>query len=94
LPRDHSQLQTQTPDLDSLHKNAMAEDQDHDADQDVTPSHTTLYRHAKDFALGEHPLAKYAPPVLLLLDALLCSLIISKVSCKLRPYVIEYNANT
>lgn len=50
------------------------------ASQDQTPRYIALYRQAKNFAMGEHPLAKYGSPVLLLLDALLCSLIISKVS--------------
>jgi hypothetical protein len=52
------------------------------ASQDQTPRHVALYRQAKNFAMGEHPLSKYGSPVLLLLDALLCSLIISKVACK------------
>ncbi len=39
------------------------------------------YRLARDFALGVHPLSKYAVPLLLLVDALLTSLIISKVAC-------------
>ena len=33
--------------------------------------------------MGEHPLSKYVPPLLLLVDALLTSLIISNVACKL-----------
>jgi len=53
------------------------------------PNHVTLYREIKSFALGEHPWAKFASPVLLLLDALLCSLIISKVSCKPAPVYVK-----
>jgi alpha-1,3-mannosyltransferase len=44
--------------------------------------HVALYRQVKSLALGEHPLSKYVPPLLLLADALLTSLIISKVACK------------
>jgi hypothetical protein len=43
----------------------------------------TAYQQLKDFALGVHPLSKYASPLLLLADALLTSAIIYKVSCKL-----------
>jgi alpha-1,3-mannosyltransferase len=46
------------------------------------PRHVAYYRQARDFALGVHPLSKYGPPLLLFFDALLCSLIISKVACK------------
>jgi alpha-1,3-mannosyltransferase len=46
------------------------------------PKHLAYYLQAKDLALGIHPLSKYVPPLLLFLDALLCSLIISKVACK------------
>ncbi|KAL2070736.1 hypothetical protein VTL71DRAFT_13762 [Oculimacula yallundae] len=37
-------------------------------------------RQAKDLAMGVHPLSKYVPPLLLLADAVLTSLIIYKVS--------------
>jgi hypothetical protein len=47
------------------------------------PWYTDLPRQAKRLALGEHQLSKYIPPALLLCDALLCSLIISKVACRL-----------
>jgi hypothetical protein len=47
------------------------------------PWYTDLRRQAKRLAIGEHQLSKYIPPALLLCDALLCSLIISKVPCKL-----------
>ena len=46
------------------------------------PWHIVLYRQVKSLAIGEHPLSKYVPPLLLLVDALLTSLIISKVACK------------
>ena len=51
------------------------------------PRHVAYYRQAKDFALGVHPLSKYGPPLLLVFDALLCSLIISKVSCKFSFFI-------
>ena len=41
-----------------------------------------LYRQAVSLAMGEHYLSKYVPPLLLLCDALLCSLIISRITCK------------
>ncbi|KAH8596126.1 glycosyltransferase family 58 protein [Bisporella sp. PMI_857] len=49
------------------------------ADTEIPP-HVALLRQAKKLALGEHPLAKYIPPLLLLADAFLSSLIISYVS--------------
>jgi hypothetical protein len=42
----------------------------------------SAYRQLKEFALGVHPLSKYASPLLLFADALLTSAIIYKVSCK------------
>lgn len=40
-------------------------------------------RQLKDLAMGEHPLfSRWVPPLLLLADALLTSVIISKVSCE------------
>ncbi|RDL39962.1 uncharacterized protein BP5553_04302 [Venustampulla echinocandica] len=48
--------------------------------ENETPRHVVVLRRLKDFALGAHPLSKYGAPLLLLLDALLCSLIISKVA--------------
>jgi alpha-1,3-mannosyltransferase len=53
------------------------------ADKPISPRQVGLYQQAKKLALGHHPLAKYVPPILLMLDALLCSLIISNVACKL-----------
>lgn len=38
---------------------------------------------AKEIAVGRHPMAIFIPPLLLLLDAGLCVLIIWKVPCKL-----------
>ena len=52
------------------------------ADREEPPRYILLLRQAKRLALGEHPLAKYVPPLLLLADALLTSLIISKVACR------------
>lgn len=46
-----------------------------------------LYHHVKNLALGAHPLAKYIPPLFLLIDSILCSLIISYVPCKLNDRV-------
>jgi alpha-1,3-mannosyltransferase len=48
----------------------------------VSPWHKDLLGQAKRLAHGDHPLAKYIPPALLLVDTLLCSLIISKVACR------------
>jgi len=44
--------------------------------------HVSYLRQAKDLSMGVHPLSKYVPPLLLLADAFLTSLIIYKVSCK------------
>ena len=52
------------------------------ANQQVQPRYIAIFRQAKNLAMGEHPLSKYVPPLLLLADALLTSLIISKVACK------------
>lgn len=46
------------------------------------PWYTDLPGQAKQLALGEHYLSRYIPLLLLLCDALLCTLIISKVACK------------
>ena len=46
------------------------------------PLYKSLYLQAKQFAMGEHPLAKYVPPLLVTVDALACSFIISYVACK------------
>lgn len=46
------------------------------------PLYLVAYQQAKQFALSKHPLSKYGSPLLLLADALLTSLIISKISCK------------
>ncbi|CZS89168.1 related to mannosyltransferase [Rhynchosporium agropyri] len=40
----------------------------------------SYYQQAKDLAMGVHPLSKYVPPLLLIADAFLTSLIIYKVS--------------
>ncbi|PMD35860.1 glycosyltransferase family 58 protein [Hyaloscypha variabilis F] len=51
------------------------------AEEKIEPPRRLLYyRQARDFALGQHPLSKYGPPLLLLFDALLTSIIISKVA--------------
>jgi len=56
------------------------------------PIGVVLYHHAKNLAMGNHPLAKYVPALLLLVDSVLCSLIISYVPCKLeRPPPISPN---
>jgi hypothetical protein len=49
--------------------------------EETVPRHVAIYKEAKKLAMGDHPLAKFVPPVLLLMDALLCSFIISKVPC-------------
>lgn len=49
--------------------------------QEQPPRHTSYVRQARDFAMGTHPLAKHTPPLLLLADAILTSLIIWKVPC-------------
>ncbi|KAF4636277.1 hypothetical protein G7Y89_g1808 [Cudoniella acicularis] len=50
------------------------------AKDEEPPRHIALYRQVRDFAMFAHPLSKYGPPALLFVDALLCSLIIYKVS--------------
>lgn len=45
------------------------------------PRHVSLYQQAKELAMGHGPLAKFVPPALLALDAVLCSLIISRIPC-------------
>jgi len=58
------------------------------ADNKKENGYTALVKQVKDVALGTHPLSKFVPPALLLVDALLCSLIISRVSCESLPYPI------
>jgi alpha-1,3-mannosyltransferase len=53
--------------------------------------HVVYIRQARDIALGVHPLSRFGPPLLLLADALLTSLIISKVACKSLPYPLSLN---
>lgn len=49
---------------------------------DGKPSVLSNYvRQTQRLAMGDHPLAKYVPPLLLVLDAVLTNLIISKVAC-------------
>jgi hypothetical protein len=59
------------------------------ASKETVPWHNDLLGQAKHLAHGDHPLSKYIPPALLLCDALLCSLIISKVECKLLVEVMS-----
>lgn len=77
-PRDtlHSSFGISASTIGLCRKNKMA-------DKQQPPRYVALYRQANDLAMGEHPLSKYVPPLLLLADALLTSLIISKVACKL-----------
>jgi len=65
----------------------LSQQVDRMADGSEPPKHVVLFRQAKDLAMGVHPLSKYVPSFLLLLDALLCSLIISKVACKSPPFL-------
>ncbi|KAE8447720.1 hypothetical protein EG329_010527 [Mollisiaceae sp. DMI_Dod_QoI] len=51
-----------------------------DTNEAEPPRHVDYLRQAKHFAMGEHPLSKYVPPLLLLADALLTSYVIFKVS--------------
>lgn len=54
------------------------------AEESIPPvRHISYLRQAKDLAMGIHPLSKYVPPLLLIADAFLTSLIIYKVSCTL-----------
>lgn len=46
------------------------------------PLYLQLLRFAQDVATGRHWLSKLIPPVLILLDAALCMLVIAKVACK------------
>lgn len=56
------------------------------------PTHVSYLRQAKDLAIGVHPWSKYVPPLLLLADALLTSLIIYKVACK--PLNVLYTSTS
>lgn len=49
------------------------------------PMQAGYVRQARDIALGVHPWSRFGPPLLLLADAMLTSLIISKVACKSLP---------
>ena len=55
------------------------------ADNKRGSGYGALVKQAKGVAMGTHPLSKYVPAALLLVDALLCSLIISRVSCESFP---------
>lgn len=47
-------------------------------------------RQLKDLAMGEHPLARYVPPLLLLADAVLSGLVIWKISCEFPLYFSRF----
>lgn len=57
------------------------------------PRHVYYYHQAKDLALGVHPLSHHIPPLFLLFDALLTSLVICKVPCESRPHSLQYPPN-
>lgn len=46
------------------------------------PVYLQALRFAQDVATGRHWLSKLIPPLLLLLDAALCMVVISKVACE------------
>lgn len=46
------------------------------------PLYLQAFRFAQDVATGRHWLSRLIPPVLILLDAALCVLVIAKVACK------------
>ncbi|RFU32080.1 hypothetical protein B7463_g4279, partial [Scytalidium lignicola] len=50
------------------------------AQNKAPPLYMTVYNQVIDFAMSRHPLSKYAPLLLLLVEALLCSLVISFVA--------------
>jgi alpha-1,3-mannosyltransferase len=54
------------------------------------PVHVSYIRQARDIALGVHPWSRFGPPLLLLADAVLTTLIISKVACKFLPYPLFF----
>jgi hypothetical protein len=62
-------------------------------EENVVPPHVDYIRQARAFAMGEHPLSKYVPPLLLLLDALLTSAIISKVACKFPSFLLTHKGS-
>lgn len=51
-----------------------------------SPGQVGYMRQVMDLAMGEHPLSRYMPPLLLLADALLTSAVIFKVSCELSTF--------
>lgn len=53
------------------------------AKENEPPRQVGYLRQVKQLAMGEHPLSRFVPPLLLLADALLTSAIIFKVSCKI-----------
>jgi hypothetical protein len=46
------------------------------------PLYLQLFRFAQDVATARHWLSRLVPPVLILLDAALCVIVIAKVACK------------
>lgn len=49
---------------------------------DNDPLYLQAFRLVQDVATRRHALSKLIPPLLLLLDAALCMVVISKVACK------------
>lgn len=56
-----------------------------------SPKEVSYVRQLRDLAMGEHPLSKFVPPLLLFADALLTSAIIYKVSCNY--IILSYQTN-
>ena len=64
--------------METQEENNMAEEDT----IEVLPKRVFYLHQVRDLALGVHPLSKYIPPLLLLFDALLTSLVIYKVPCR------------
>jgi alpha-1,3-mannosyltransferase len=51
--------------------------------ENETTIEVSYLRQLKDLAMGEHPLSRFVPPLLLLADAVFTGAVIYTVSCKL-----------
>ncbi|KAH8808876.1 glycosyltransferase family 58 protein [Xylogone sp. PMI_703] len=60
------------------------------ADKKSPPLYMTAYNQVVDLAMSRHPLAKYIPPLLILFEALLCSLVISFIPCKYLSFPLPH----
>lgn len=59
------------------------------AENKSPPLYMAVYNQVIDLAMSRHPLSKYVPTLLLLVEAMLCSLIITYVACRFSTTIVN-----